>query len=212
MAAITDNTRKELQASTMIPVVGQIRRLLDSSSQSQRSYYIDMIKSLSGFAGSFGAAFVHAVIIILRFILRRESHRLYPSTASASRGNSAVHMSVQKYKARSSSSSSDTGIDTTSYESQRCAICLGEFVNGECVSVLRRCKHIFHSDCIKQWMPVKSVHCPLCRAPAVDRDAPPAKMIGDEIPPILALMLALNLSSSETMIDEGILFHMVTCM
>ena len=45
-----------------------------------------------------------------------------------------------------------------------CAICLGEFSEGEKVSPLHcDIKHVFHTHCIKTWL-IKNPVCPLCKA------------------------------------------------
>lgn len=55
----------------------------------------------------------------------------------------------------------------------QCSICAREYndyssihelTNGNLVSVLRTCKHVFHFDCLLQWFAVKN-NCPLCRTP-----------------------------------------------
>ncbi|XP_051198702.1 RING-H2 finger protein ATL78-like [Lolium perenne] len=43
-----------------------------------------------------------------------------------------------------------------------CAICLGEFVDGEKVRVLPRCGHGFHVRCVDAWL-VSHGSCPTCR-------------------------------------------------
>ncbi|XAR58836.1 hypothetical protein NMG60_11014400 [Bertholletia excelsa] len=43
-----------------------------------------------------------------------------------------------------------------------CAICLGEFVEGEKVRVLPGCRHVFHVKCIDKWLASHS-SCPTCR-------------------------------------------------
>jgi len=43
-----------------------------------------------------------------------------------------------------------------------CTICLGEFVEGEKVRVLPRCRHGFHVKCIDAWLDSHS-SCPICR-------------------------------------------------
>lgn len=44
-----------------------------------------------------------------------------------------------------------------------CAICLGEFMEGEWLRSLPKCSHVFHSSCIDAWFHSHS-SCPLCRA------------------------------------------------
>ncbi|KAL6655409.1 hypothetical protein ACP70R_006235 [Stipagrostis hirtigluma subsp. patula] len=47
-----------------------------------------------------------------------------------------------------------------------CAVCLGEFSDGELVRLLPRCAHPFHAPCIDTWLRAH-VNCPLCRSPVV---------------------------------------------
>jgi hypothetical protein len=52
----------------------------------------------------------------------------------------------------------------------RCSICLGDIQDsdGEQLRELVFCKHIFHRECIDQWLlskPFHSLNCPLCRGP-----------------------------------------------
>ncbi|KAK3133582.1 hypothetical protein QOZ80_6AG0538300 [Eleusine coracana subsp. coracana] len=47
-----------------------------------------------------------------------------------------------------------------------CAVCLGEFSDGELVRLLPRCAHPFHASCIDTWLRAH-VNCPLCRSPVV---------------------------------------------
>lgn len=44
-----------------------------------------------------------------------------------------------------------------------CAICLSEFVEGEGIRVLEKCKHGFHVQCIRKWLDSRS-SCPTCRS------------------------------------------------
>uniref|UniRef100_A0A0A9DD39 RING-type domain-containing protein n=1 Tax=Arundo donax TaxID=35708 RepID=A0A0A9DD39_ARUDO len=57
-----------------------------------------------------------------------------------------------------------------------CAICLGEFADGEKVRVLPRCGHGFHVRCVDAWL-VSRGSCPTCRRPVMG-GAPPAKGSG----------------------------------
>ncbi|KFK24680.1 hypothetical protein AALP_AA8G011200 [Arabis alpina] len=43
-----------------------------------------------------------------------------------------------------------------------CAICLGEFADGERIRVLPPCNHSFHMSCIDTWL-VSHSSCPNCR-------------------------------------------------
>ncbi|CAA7033362.1 unnamed protein product [Microthlaspi erraticum] len=48
-----------------------------------------------------------------------------------------------------------------------CAICLGEFAEGERVRVLPACNHSFHMSCIDTWL-VSHSSCPNCRHSLID--------------------------------------------
>lgn len=43
-----------------------------------------------------------------------------------------------------------------------CAICLGDYEDGEAVRLLPVCRHVFHRSCIDRWLTIHST-CPLCR-------------------------------------------------
>ncbi|KAK6926975.1 Zinc finger, RING-type [Dillenia turbinata] len=46
-----------------------------------------------------------------------------------------------------------------------CAICLEELTNGDKCRILLKCGHVFHVQCIDQWlMPLANPSCPICRA------------------------------------------------
>ncbi|KAJ9176007.1 hypothetical protein P3X46_014501 [Hevea brasiliensis] len=51
-----------------------------------------------------------------------------------------------------------------------CAICLGEFMDGERVRVLPKCSHGFHVRCIDPWLGSHS-SCPTCRQSLLEQPA-----------------------------------------
>ncbi|TKW17428.2 hypothetical protein SEVIR_5G368150v4 [Setaria viridis] len=51
-----------------------------------------------------------------------------------------------------------------------CAICLGEFADGEKVRVLPRCAHGFHVRCVDTWL-LSHDSCPTCRGTVLDAAA-----------------------------------------
>lgn len=53
--------------------------------------------------------------------------------------------------------------------SNECSICLGDYCPGDtvCVAKAARCNHVFHQDCIAEWLK-KSDCCPLCRVNLMD--------------------------------------------
>lgn len=48
-------------------------------------------------------------------------------------------------------------------ESDECPICLGLFGDDEMVKLLPDCEHVYHVQCIDEWLIAHS-NCPLCRA------------------------------------------------
>jgi hypothetical protein len=69
-----------------------------------------------------------------------------------------------------------------------CAICLGEFVDGEKVRVLPRCGHGFHVRCVDAWL-VSHGSCPTCRQPVIE--VAPAKGVGRSQLPAETDMIAV---------------------
>ncbi|KAF9603775.1 hypothetical protein IFM89_037861 [Coptis chinensis] len=51
-------------------------------------------------------------------------------------------------------------------EAAECAICLSEFVDGDGVRILPKCKHGFHVKCIEGWLS-SQVSCPTCRTTCI---------------------------------------------
>lgn len=43
-----------------------------------------------------------------------------------------------------------------------CAICLGEYKDGEMLRMLPDCKHWFHLKCVDEWLKLNA-SCPVCR-------------------------------------------------
>ncbi|KAG2408946.1 E3 ubiquitin-protein [Vigna angularis] len=67
-------------------------------------------------------------------------------------------------------------------EDDMCAVCLGEFEDGEELRTLPECLHSFHVACIDPWLSSRS-SCPVCRAhatpsPAVEHPAPEVASVG----------------------------------
>lgn len=58
---------------------------------------------------------------------------------------------------------------------EHCALCLEHMVDGESVQPMSNCSHVFHHECVKEWLqalPVdeqKLAQCPLCRGPVATR-------------------------------------------
>ena len=54
-----------------------------------------------------------------------------------------------------------------SHSNTDCAVCLGEFEEGEFLKHLPNCSHVFHIPCIDTWFESHS-NCPLCRTHVYD--------------------------------------------
>nr|CAD1838125.1 unnamed protein product [Ananas comosus var. bracteatus] len=76
---------------------------------------------------------------------------------------------------------------------RECAVCLGEFRDGELLRLLPKCAHAFHLPCIDTWLRAH-VNCPLCRAPIV---APPPPLMRRLLPSFVFVALALFVVSSD---------------
>ncbi|XP_059441805.1 probable E3 ubiquitin-protein ligase ATL44 [Corylus avellana] len=57
-----------------------------------------------------------------------------------------------------------TGITINGSGGSLCAICLGDFKDGEWCRVFPRCNHEFHVPCIDAWLE-RNLNCPVCRNP-----------------------------------------------
>ncbi|PYH47516.1 RING-H2 finger protein [Aspergillus saccharolyticus JOP 1030-1] len=52
-------------------------------------------------------------------------------------------------------------------EGERCLICLSDYEVADELRQLTKCKHLFHRDCIDQWLTTGRNSCPLCRGQGV---------------------------------------------
>ncbi|CAL5869654.1 uncharacterized protein PFLUO_LOCUS3884 [Penicillium psychrofluorescens] len=52
-------------------------------------------------------------------------------------------------------------------DGERCLICLSDYEVAEEVRELTKCKHVYHKDCIDQWLTTGRNSCPLCRGQGV---------------------------------------------
>ncbi|KAK5167109.1 uncharacterized protein LTR77_007839 [Saxophila tyrrhenica] len=58
---------------------------------------------------------------------------------------------------------------------QRCLVCLCDFEAAEVARKLVKCGHLFHRECIDQWLTQGRNSCPLCRGQGVDEKPKPAE-------------------------------------
>jgi hypothetical protein len=82
---------------------------------------------------------------------------------------SAGATSVSYYDDYTAISSKDLAINTFVMKEMEdnatsCPICLEDYNIGESVSVVRKCSHIFHTECLDMWISQsKHTSCPYCR-------------------------------------------------
>ncbi|KAK9145950.1 hypothetical protein Sjap_005853 [Stephania japonica] len=104
-----------------------------------------------------------ALNAVIRFLLRR---------SSGSSSNTANPTAEASEKPPNAASAAVASPPTMVYSAgmklagaaAECAICLCEFVDGEGVRVLPRCKHGFHVKCIEDWLNSAHFSCPTCRS------------------------------------------------
>lgn len=60
-------------------------------------------------------------------------------------------------------------------EENTCSICLVDFGKQDLVSKLSKCEHVFHMDCIENWLNSYHFTCPLCRSSFLNLNASHAK-------------------------------------
>ncbi|KAM3223552.1 hypothetical protein ACQJBY_057114 [Aegilops geniculata] len=68
-----------------------------------------------------------------------------------------------------------------SADASECAVCLGEFQEGERVRLLPGCLHVFHAECIDTWLH-GCASCPLCRAAITATTGKQAPLVMDRPP------------------------------
>ncbi|DAA77797.1 TPA_exp: Uncharacterized protein A8136_5500 [Trichophyton benhamiae CBS 112371] len=56
-------------------------------------------------------------------------------------------------------------------ENDRCLICLCDYEAAEEVRILNKCKHVYHRECIDEWLTTGRNSCPLCRGEGVSNSS-----------------------------------------
>ncbi|CAM0874464.1 unnamed protein product [Alopecurus aequalis] len=100
--------------------------------------------------------------------------RLAPSTAAMTTTTTSVraqHVGLKRKALRRIPIEVYGGASALQATATECAICLGEFADGEKVRVLPRCHHGFHVRCIDMWLATHT-SCPNCRASLTEDVAP----------------------------------------
>ena len=64
--------------------------------------------------------------------------------------------------------------DKAKFQEKSCTICLVDFKINDKVIIIINCSHIFHENCIKQWVHAKilsTVLCPNCNKPILAEES-----------------------------------------
>lgn len=117
------------------------------------------------------------VIHLIFTCFRRRQHSVHqsPPATSSSHSDDLAVLPTFIYAEDSVSASCSSAMASSSDSEPICAICLAEFVHGEIVRVLPRCNHMYHKECIDQWLVVRSRSCPICRDQTIDQDVEPKR-------------------------------------
>ena len=95
---------------------------------------------------------IFVVVIVIVYFIYRESHTYQPGVDPHLRDNMPNFI----YQPGVSG--------LVPFEERKCAWCQEEFTCGDQLSSLPSCGHVFHSDCIGEYMLRKNT-CPVCRQP-----------------------------------------------
>jgi hypothetical protein len=106
-------------------------------------YLTNNIESLFDVNNFFNTLFEEAILNNIEISLSESlnSSQLYKK-------NIILNISTQKFY-------------TTPQKDITCSICMNEYIKEDWVSLLK-CKHIFHTKCIEEWVNYKQ-NCPICR-------------------------------------------------
>jgi len=66
-----------------------------------------------------------------------------------------------------------SGLSNLAFGSEdRCLICLCDYEASEEIRQLGKCQHIYHRECIDEWLTTGRNSCPMCRGQGVDEKSP----------------------------------------
>ncbi|KAI8061593.1 hypothetical protein BC940DRAFT_310204 [Gongronella butleri] len=75
---------------------------------------------------------------------------------------SSVHNLSDARDSHASTSSTTTSVPMPCEQDEECAICLEEYLEGDCIRILP-CQHEFHASCIDTWLTTRKKFCPICK-------------------------------------------------
>lgn len=129
---------------------------------------------------AFAFVLIASIILLMKFFFDSSPAENPPSTWSNSLSRrdeliAAFPVFIHgKLPANSDYGITSSSSNLSAFENENCAICLEEYEHGEAIRVLPRCKHMFHKDCIEQWLRLRSMNCPVCRDKTIEDEMVPA--------------------------------------
>lgn len=130
-----------------------------------------LIGLLGVMAGALVVGILHCIIVCWCNDTQRTRSNTRTNPTNSTSTSQRQNVGAADYREQGSSSSGSFSnvqlIITSNYSKEckedTCAVCLGEFNEGDEVRVLPECGHIFHVLCIDKWL-YSHTNCPLCRA------------------------------------------------
>jgi len=83
--------------------------------------------------------------------------------------NSSASDNVPTYRVERRNSSASS-LSSENSMGHVCPICLGGYEKGSMLFVSNHCAHIFHGDCILEWLTKEHEECPICRVKIVTQE------------------------------------------
>nr|KYP34515.1 RING-H2 finger protein ATL1A [Cajanus cajan] len=119
-------------------------------------------------SASFVITIYHLIILCRtqRHVTNQNAQQQRQQQGRSTGGNTVVPHLIPAHKYEKKNNGGDVEEDGT------CAVCLGDFEEGEELRTLPECMHAFHVACIDMWLYSHS-NCPVCRSSAT----PPSALI-----------------------------------
>lgn len=143
------------------------RRKATTESRTRKMFFILLKCIVMGFVFSLFILFISfAALVLVHFLLtstagrRRRRRRRFQQDSRELSTDSSIHSSYSMEDLQQLlphlcyTESSNTSVD--------CAICLESVEDGDFCRELPDCKHLFHANCIDNWL-TKVPNCPICR-------------------------------------------------
>ncbi|KAK6922597.1 Zinc finger, RING-type [Dillenia turbinata] len=139
----------------------RLKEYPDGLQASQSTEHLDKIQAISITA----ALSVILLLVLCYKLLRRRSSDSSDSADNRTTTTTTTTLNDELENIPVTVCGEDDGL--AAVEDCCCAICLAEFVCGEILRVVPRCKHVYHKECVDAWL-MKCPRCPICRDLVID--------------------------------------------